>query len=111
VFPSSFFTKKEQDGGHEQPSQDNGHGGAGEGRSSARYRTFTAGPRRPLDVRFSPQANAMYIADFGAMDVQAGAVPVPKTGVIRRVVPEGAQYSGPTQSCHHQSDRIQASCC
>ena len=54
-----------------------------------------AGPRRPLDVRFSPDQKALYIADFGAMAIQAGAVPVPQTGVIWRVTPTDARPDGP----------------
>jgi glucose/arabinose dehydrogenase len=97
----TFFGKKH---GHGQDSQ-KGHGGessgdqgkSGEdhGSGGSLGESFTAGPRRLLDVRFSPDAKALYIADFGAMAIQAGAVPVPKTGVIWRVVPENEPPNGP----------------
>jgi|GEM_PF-265926 len=94
----TFFSQKH---GHGQGSQGEGHGGAsggseqGNSGSGSLGESFTAGPRRPLDVRFSPDGQALYIADFGAMAIQAGAVPVPGTGVIWRVIPEDAQPSGP----------------
>lgn len=48
--------------------------------------SVSAGPRRLLDVCFSPDGEALYIADFGAMIIKDGVVPVPHTGVIWRVV-------------------------
>src|SRR5205823_224833 len=47
----------------------------------------TAGPRRPVAVRFSPRGDALYVADFGAMTVVPSALgpmprPFPGTGVI-----------------------------
>lgn len=57
--------------------------------------SFTAGPRRLLDVRFSPDGEALYIADFGALAVKGGAMPVPKTGVIWRVVPQNVRPTRP----------------
>lgn len=86
-----FFGKKP---GAEQSSQGEGNGSDRSG-SASLGQSFTAGPRRLLDVRFSPDGNALYIADFGAMAIQAGAVPIPGTGVIWRVVPEGSRNSGP----------------
>ncbi|GMU23744.1 MAG: hypothetical protein AMXMBFR13_38220 [Phycisphaerae bacterium] len=94
----TFFGKKHGHGG----SRGDGHGGSGghgngsgsQG-SSKHGESFSADPRRLLDVRISPDGNALYIADFGAMAVEDEALPVPKTGVIWRVVPEGAQPSGP----------------
>ncbi|MFP4105818.1 MAG: PQQ-dependent sugar dehydrogenase [Phycisphaerae bacterium] len=97
----TFFGKK-HDGGHEKGSD--GHSGDGHGESKGhggnggQGQSFSAGPRRLLDVRFSLDGNALYIVDFGAMDIQAGAVPVPKTGVIWRVVPEGVEASGPPEN-------------
>lgn len=85
-----FFSQKHGHGGH-------GEGSQGQSRSGMRSESFSAGPRRPLDVKFSPDGNALYIADFGAMDIQAGAVPVPGTGVIWRVVPENRQHLGPPE--------------
>jgi glucose/arabinose dehydrogenase len=79
---------------HEKTSEQ-GKSGKDHDSSDSLGESFSAGPRRLLDVRFSPDGNALYIADFGAMAIQAGAVPVPKTGVIWRVVPENAQHKGP----------------
>jgi glucose/arabinose dehydrogenase len=56
---------------------------------------MTAGPRRLLDVRFAPDGSALYIADFGSMVVEDKPRPVPGTGVIWRVVPEGSRSPGP----------------
>ena len=53
------------------------------------------GPRRLLDVRFSSDGQALCVADFGVMRIQAGAVPVPETGVTWRVVPSDAPHAGP----------------
>lgn len=69
-----------------------GHGSAEKSRMGE---SFSAGPRRLLDVRFSPDRKALYIADFGAMAIEAGAVPVPGTGVIWRVIPEGERPAFP----------------
>jgi hypothetical protein len=88
----TFFGQKH---GHKQGSREKSHGdGSGEhdqrGTSSSEE-SFSAGPRRLLDVRFSPDRNALYVADFGAMAIQAGAVPIPGTGVIWRLMPMDAQ--------------------
>jgi glucose/arabinose dehydrogenase len=63
----------------------------------------TAGPRRPVDVRFSPDGDALYVVDFGAMAAYpAGAGPVvhpfPGSGVLWRIVRErSARKSPPTE--------------
>lgn len=80
-------TKAERHSEKSSEHQERGGGSSGE--------SFSAGPRRPLDVRFSPDQKALYIADFGAMAIQAGAVPVPQTGVIWRVTPTDARPDGP----------------
>ncbi|GAB63805.1 putative glucose/sorbosone dehydrogenase [Candidatus Jettenia caeni] len=58
-----------------------------------------AGLRRPLDVVFSPDGQAMYVVDFGVMEALSTRVPFPKpfpgTGVIWRIVPEGATVAIP----------------
>jgi hypothetical protein len=41
-----------------------------------------------MDVVFGPHDNALYIVDFGAMVVEKQPKPIPKTGVIWRVVKE-----------------------
>lgn len=50
---------------------------------------LTAGPRRPIDVRFAPNGSAMYIADFGILQVHVTGdmKALPGTGVIWKVVP------------------------
>lgn len=37
----------------------------GRGGSATQPESFSAGPRRLLDVRFSPDGNALYVADLG----------------------------------------------
>src|SRR4051812_2137803 len=51
----------------------------------------TAGPRRPVDVRFSPRGDALYVADVGGLAVVPSAIgpmprPFPRTGVIWRII-------------------------
>ncbi|MCF6159102.1 MAG: glucose dehydrogenase [wastewater metagenome] len=58
-----------------------------------------AGLQRPVDVVFSPDGKAMYVTDFGVMDILSTKVPLPKTfpgtGVIWRIVPEGVMIDTP----------------
>ncbi|HVL69068.1 MAG TPA: PQQ-dependent sugar dehydrogenase [Vicinamibacterales bacterium] len=61
----------------------------------------TPGPKRPVDVKFSPDGNALYVVDIGALvGFAAGggpaARPFPGSGVVWRIVREGALASGPT---------------
>jgi glucose/arabinose dehydrogenase len=55
----------------------------------------TAGLKRPMDVRFSPDGSALYIVDLGAFVALPLTVPLPQpfegTGVIWRVTKEGAK--------------------
>ncbi|MHB8995914.1 MAG: PQQ-dependent sugar dehydrogenase [Armatimonadota bacterium] len=94
-----FFGKKHGHGASPKDSDNSGAHGSGSGAdddgSGMAGESFTAGPRRLLDVRFSPDGRALYIADFGAMAIKGGAAPVPKTGVIWRVVPEGVRIPKP----------------
>lgn len=51
----------------------------------------TAGPRRPVDVQFSPRGDALYVADVGGLSVVPSAIgpmphPFPRTGMIWRIV-------------------------
>ena len=61
---------------------------SGNGQHSGSH-SLTAGPRRPIDVRFAPDGSAMYIADFGVLQVHGkGEMKArPGTGVIWKVVP------------------------
>lgn len=56
-----------------------------------------AGLRRPIDVVFTPNGKALYVVDQGVFEVLATRVPMPRprpgTGVVWRVVPEGAQVA------------------
>jgi glucose/arabinose dehydrogenase len=58
----------------------------------------TAGPRRVVDVRRSPDGNALYVADIGAYTVLPLKVPLPRpfagTGVIWRITRSGAPHAG-----------------
>jgi glucose/arabinose dehydrogenase len=54
---------------------------------------LTPGPKRPVDVRFSPNGEALYVVDVGAITaLPAGAGPMaqafPKTGAVWRIVRE-----------------------
>jgi len=56
---------------------------------------LTAGPKRPVDVKFSPAGDALYIVDIGAVAfVTSGQGPTPRpfpgTGVVWRVTRQGA---------------------
>lgn len=60
----------------------------------------TAGPRRPVEAKFSPDGEALYIADIGVLGFDvAGAgpfpTPVPGTGVIWRITKQGYQPTTP----------------
>jgi glucose/arabinose dehydrogenase len=53
----------------------------------------TPGPKRPVDVRFSPSGDALYVVDVGAIvALPAGAGPMvqafPKTGAVWRITRE-----------------------
>lgn len=60
----------------------------------------TAGPKRPVDVKFSPDGKALYVVDIGAIAVIPSAAPTPQpfpgTGVIWRITREGTNIPGPT---------------
>jgi glucose/arabinose dehydrogenase len=54
----------------------------------------TAGPRRPVDVQFSPDGNALYVVDVGALAIVPTAAgpaprPFPRTGVVWRITRAG----------------------
>jgi glucose/arabinose dehydrogenase len=55
-----------------------------------------AGPRRPVDLEFSADGRALYIADFGAtLATRSGFHSFPETGVIWRIVREPTTVSNP----------------
>jgi glucose/arabinose dehydrogenase len=57
----------------------------GESNAPASYLDH-GGLERPLDVQFSPDGTALYIADFGVMTTKDGSIaPRPGTGVLWRV--------------------------
>ena len=52
----------------------------------------SGGLERPLAARFDPTGQALYIADFGVMTMEkSGPKPRPGTGVVWRIVKEGAR--------------------
>ena len=56
----------------------------------------TKGPRRPIDVRFSPTGDALYVVDFGSLAVIETASgpeshPIPGTGSIWRISRKGVK--------------------
>jgi hypothetical protein len=59
----------------------------------------TAGPKRPVDVRFSPEGDALYVADLGAIMVTPSAHATPHpfagTGVIWRITRDNLQLKSP----------------
>jgi len=85
----TFFGKKQHGHGHD------GGGHASGGGHGEKEESVTAGPRRLLDVRFAPAGDALYVVDFGSMVVEGKPVPIPETGVVWRVVPDGATPAGP----------------
>ncbi len=67
----------------------------------------SAGPRRLLDIAFSPDGNAMYVVDFGAMLVdKSGITPKPGTGLLWKISPGTAERSG--SSDHSDKDKVSA---
>jgi len=61
----------------------------------------TAGPRHPVEVKFSPDGNTLYVVDIGVIGFElAGAgpfpVPSPGTGVIWKITREGSSQETPT---------------
>jgi glucose/arabinose dehydrogenase len=61
---------------------------------------LTAGPRRPVEAKFSRDGNSLYIVDIGVIhgDLAAAGpfpMPVPGTGVIWRITKDGAAAAGP----------------
>jgi glucose/arabinose dehydrogenase len=68
--------------------------------SEQRSMGITAGPRRPVEAKFSPGGEVLYVVDIGVISFHlAGAgpfpSPVPGTGVIWRITKQGSNHSGP----------------
>ena len=96
----TFFTKKGHHAGgghtgHSESGGDSGQQGHGSGGHGGEEESVTPGPRRLVDVRFSPTGDALYVVDFGSMVVADEPKPIRGTGVIWRIVPEGSEASGP----------------
>jgi glucose/arabinose dehydrogenase len=52
--------------------------------------TGGGGLERPVAARFDPKGRALYVVDFGVMmQREEGAIPIPETGVLWRIVPGG----------------------
>lgn len=92
----TFFSKKESHGHHETTGtsgkkadkrQNSGH--------AQEEESLTAGPRRLVDVVFSPDGEAMYVVDFGAMVVENEPKPFPGSGLVWRITREGTKVEGP----------------
>jgi len=69
------------------------------GMAGAEYAS-TVGPRRPVEVKFSPDGNSMYVVDIGVISGGVAAAgpfpqPVPGTGVIWRITKDGTTPAGP----------------
>jgi glucose/arabinose dehydrogenase len=65
-------------------------GGGADGQSGPASRLHNGGLERPIAVRFSHGGEALYILDFGVMNVSRdGAEPIPGTGVLWRVTRTG----------------------
>jgi hypothetical protein len=61
---------------------------------------MTAGPRHPVQAKFSPDGNVLYVVDIGAISFELGAagpfpLPSPGTGVIWRITKQGTNAPGP----------------
>ena len=74
---------------------------------------MTAGPRRPVDARFSTDGNSLYIVDIGVIHGDIGGagpfpIPVPGTGVIWRITKDGTNTSGPPANLSAQPPRTRS---
>jgi hypothetical protein len=85
---SDFLTQKH----HSQSGEGDGKSGhhkTSEEKSSD-GNAASAGPRRLLDVQFSPEGDSLYVVDYGVMFVDKdGITPKPETGVVWRIRRDG----------------------
>lgn len=82
-----FFGKKEHGGEHEG-HKEQAAGGKQKQQGGHGHSEASPGPRRLMDIVFSPDGGAMYVVDFGAMFVEKEKVmPQEKTGVVWRITP------------------------
>ena len=68
----------------------------------------TAGPRRPVDVRFSADGRSLYVVDVGAMAIVSTAIgptprPFPGTGVVWRITRDDGSPKTKSAAIHHKS--------
>ena len=118
--PEVFFTKKghhegdQGEGAHKEadkqkPEGDHAASGAGHGDgSSGHEESASPGPRRLVDVQFSPEGDALYVVDFGAMFVnKEGTHPVRNTGVLWRISRTGdeTKRAGSTDQERRNAER------
>lgn len=81
---SDFLTQKHHDHGHKEKEE------GAEEKSHDDGNAASAGPRRLLDVQFSPEGDALYVVDFGVMFVdKEGITAKPGTGVVWRITHDG----------------------
>jgi glucose/arabinose dehydrogenase len=92
----TFFSKKESHG-HETTAGTSGEGSGQKpsGGHAQQEESLTPGPRRLVDVVFSPDGQAMYVVDFGAMVVEKEPKPFPGSGLVWRITRDGAKVGGP----------------
>ncbi|GGK74185.1 sorbosone dehydrogenase family protein [Rufibacter glacialis] len=72
----------------------------------------TAGPRHPVEAKFSSDGQALYVVDIGVIhgDVAAAGpfpLPIPGTGVIWRISKTGVAGSGPPADLSALPPRVQ----
>ncbi len=98
----TFFSKKHhgKSGGHHAKAEggkDDGAAKAGGGGNShgGKGESVSAGPRRLVGVRFSPNGEALYVVDYGTMVIDEKPQPVRRTGVVWRITRDGSAVTQP----------------
>lgn len=88
TFESSDFLTQKRHGHSGAEDGKSGHQESSESESSD-GNAASAGPRRLLDVQFSPEGDSLCVVDYGVMLVdKKGITPKPETGVVWRISPE-----------------------